>query len=309
MLGDFRSALSAQTKVPAELAGLKSILVTTDFSPASLSVLPLVSMFAKHQGSKVYLVHIIPSQPCPLTFDEVESTERLWRESQREIEDLSKAAELSGIPHESILADGYTAGVISKIVQERDINMVAAVTHGRRGLKRFVLGSVAEEIIRTCPCPVLTVGPHLQTAAPSRKTIRQILYPTDLSGHSLAAAQHVLWLAHEYRAAVTILHVSTPRVAEDADRSQNSVRSKVQARIGPISSLRVAPEFAVVSGDPTSTILQFAKSSGTDMIVLGVREAPAWTAHRLGNIVYKILTQAECPVLTVRGCAQPLRTV
>lgn len=302
MEGDSGSAFSAQTKLPAESSRLRSILLTTDFSPASLSILPLVSMLAKQQGSKVYLVHIIPSQPCPLTFDEIESTEQLWRESQRQIEDLSKSAELIDIPHESILADGYTARVISKIVQEREISMVAAATHGRRGLKRFVLGSVAEEIIRTCPCPVLTVGPHLQSGAPSKRTIRQILYPTDLSKHSLAAAQCVFWLAREFAATVTILHVSTSRRAEDVDRLQNLVRSEVQARLGPTSSLRVTPEFAIVSGNPTSAILQFAKSRGTDMIVLGVREAPAWTAHRLGNVVYEILTQAECPVLTVRGC-------
>jgi len=302
MEANFGSAWAAQSRPPAEFAGLKSILLTTDFSPASLSVVPLVSMLAKQQGSKVYLVHIIPSQPCPLTFDEIESIERLWRQSQRQIEDLSKVPELRDIPHESILGDGDVAGVISKIVRERDISMVAAVTHGRRGLKRFVLGSVTEEIIRTCPCPVLTVGPYLHASTPPKTTIRQILYPTDLSEHSLAAVHCALWLARELTAAVTILHVSGRQVTEDADRLQSLVRNEVQERLGPIPDRRVVPQFAIASGDPASEILQFAKSRGADMIILGVRKGPAWATHRSGNIVYRILAQAECPVLTVRGC-------
>lgn len=298
-----RVSAAVRRKLPAEIAGLKSILLTTDFSPASLSVMPHVGMLAKQQGSKVYLAHVVPSPPCPLTFAEIESNKRLWEEKERQIADLSNVAELFDIPRESILVHGNIASVLSKIVQEREISMVAAVTHGRRGLKRFVLGSVAEEIIRTCPCPVLTVGPHLHADAPRKTTIRHILYPTDLSEHSLAAVQCALWLAREYTAALTILHVGTPQGTESVQSLQNLLRNEVQKRLGPISNLSVVPEFAIVSGEPANAVLQYARRHGADMIVLGVRKAPAWTAHRLGNIVYKVLAEAECPVLTLRGCS------
>lgn len=287
----------------AGFAGLKSILLMTDFSPASLSILPYVSTLARRHGSKVYLMHVIPSQSCPLTMAELESAEHLPHDRQRQITELLNVPELADIPHESILAHGDIARALSQTVHDREISIVATATHGRQGLKRMVLGSVAEVIVRTCPCPVLTVGPHLHTGPPPESSIRRILYPTDLSEGSLAAAHCVFWFAREYSAAVTTLHVCKPAETEIAEHLRALLQSKVRDKVAAVPNLGIEPDFSVVPGNPAGTVLQIAKDRHADMIVMGVRKASAWATHRLGSVAYKILAEAECPVLTLHRCA------
>jgi len=103
------------------------------------------------------------------------------------------------------LGNGDVARVLREFVQNHAADLVVVGTSSRAGLGKVLLGSIAEEIIREAPCPVLTVGP--QVIAEASAGVHSIVYATDFSPRSLRAAEFAVSLAHEYQAHLTLTHV------------------------------------------------------------------------------------------------------
>lgn len=135
----------------------KSILVPVDFEPASLRALDVAREFAGLLGAEVILVHVC--QPPAVAYPEVPPVliANLYQEissaAKKSLDELaSKAGGLR-----SILREGDPAVETERVIDELHPAMVVMGTHGRRGLKRLLLGSVAEHVIRHSKSPVLTV--------------------------------------------------------------------------------------------------------------------------------------------------------
>ena len=88
--------------------------------------------------------------------------------------------------------------MIEAVAQQKEADLIVLGTNGRRGIGKFVLGSVAEEILRRAECPVLTVGPHSPSEAPHDAKFRKIVYATDFGDGSPAAAAYAVALAEEH---------------------------------------------------------------------------------------------------------------
>jgi|SRR5579863_142382 len=205
-------------EIPVDLIKLKQILFATDFSDASLAALPHVAALARHYGSKVYLAHVIEPEAYPsmLRLGPVSGT---FREADHDIQQqlgyLSRSKLLAGVPHETLLLHGELSPVLSEVIRQQSIDLVAVGTHGRGGFKRFLLGSVAEKIFRHASCPVLTVGPRTYKVRGTEAGFRHMLYPTDLSERAGAAARFAISLASEYSAHLTVLHISPDPIVTD----------------------------------------------------------------------------------------------
>ena len=89
-----------------------------------------------------------------------------------------------------------------------DINLFVIGTHGRRGVEKMLLGSIAEEILRCAQRPVLMVGPESSVAPETEARPRRILYATDFSPESEPAMHYACTLAKEYKATLFFLHVA-----------------------------------------------------------------------------------------------------
>ena len=291
-----------ETKPSSAGVALKHILFAVDFSHATPAALSYVAALGRRHGSKVYLAHVIMSEMYP--FLSPEALTQAFEESQRHVKkqlaDLSK--QLEGIPNEPLLGHGEVTDALTEMTKRHDIDLVVAGTHSRRGIRRFVLGSVAEEIFRNSPCPVLTVGPHVARAL-QEISFRHILHPTDLSEESLAAAPYACSLAWEDSARITVLHVlpqisaTYPGVKVLAKALQDEMKKLIPAE----AECRCQRDFEVELGDPVETILKVAKERHADLIVMGVRRAQALASHFEGNVAYRVVASAECPVLTVRN--------
>ena len=94
-------------------------------------------------------------------------------------------------------------------------------THGRRGFKRLLLGSVAETVLHEAPCPVLTVSPHTEAASSDVVTFKRILCPIDFSPSALQALGFALDLARQAGGLVTLLHV-VEWLAEDEPQPRHT---------------------------------------------------------------------------------------
>jgi nucleotide-binding universal stress UspA family protein len=141
---------------------------------------------------------------------------------------------------------------------------------------------------------------------PQGRQISEILYASDLSPESMVAAPYAISLAQEYQAHLTLLHVITPQRTGDLvaphellASSERLLRNMVPAE----AELWCQPEYLVEDGDPSTKILETAQRKGVDLIVLGVRGTANLGAatNLIGATAHKVVSQAICPVLTVRG--------
>jgi nucleotide-binding universal stress UspA family protein len=186
---------------------LKNILYVTDFSPSAGAALPYLPAIATKYGSKVFAVHV--KAPDSYVMVPPENYLALAKSTEEQIkkEAASLHERLGGIPHEILIGEGDTWSLISKVIQEHEIDLLVLGTHRRTGIEKLMLGSVAEMIFRQATCLVLTIGPHASEHGNRHGGLRKLLYATDFTPESLAAAPLELSFAQAHQANLTLLNV------------------------------------------------------------------------------------------------------
>src|ERR1022692_5202219 len=142
--------------------GLQHIVVATDFSAESKRALAHAVTLARRYGAELSLVHAIrpePREPLPLDPTPRE-LDRRRLEAEQKMKQLDKESRLQDLRHHSLLQSGSVWDLLHSILEHDDIDLLVLGTHGRGGLKKLALGSIAEEVLRLAPFPVLTVGPN-----------------------------------------------------------------------------------------------------------------------------------------------------
>lgn len=134
----------------------RRILVPIDFSAGSDAALEMATSLARDSGGSLVLVHV---EIIPLS---AAGGEYLYAMPEPPTEELlakldAVAVPDSHVPVERRLLAGDPADAIVRLAQTEDVDMIVMGTHGRRGLSRLLMGSVAETVVRAAPCPVLTV--------------------------------------------------------------------------------------------------------------------------------------------------------
>lgn len=281
-----------------------NILLTTDFSQASRAALPYVSALARLYGAKVFVAHVLsPEAHLSVPLDRLpHEADPAWRDAWRDTARFLENNPLGNVAHEEILERGSLWDVISSIIAEKQIDLLVLGTRGRQGLRKLVLGSEAEKIYRQAPCPVLTVGPRAGMSGRPHKP-RQILFPTDISESSLRALPYALSLAEENDATLAMLHFVPLVPWQEQEAVAASARARLEALLPEDAKLWCKPEYVVRFEFPVEGVLRFAEERDADLIVMGVRQTAgtALTSHLPWTIASEIVSEAPCPVLTVRG--------
>jgi nucleotide-binding universal stress UspA family protein len=217
-----------------------------------------------------------------------------------------KAPEFSGLNIEPVVRCGVPIEELNKLIREERIQLAIVGTHGRSGFRKLLLGSVAEELCRNLHGPVLTVGPHVTARFKDAREIKNILFATDLSLESGLVFPYLASLAHEYGAGITLLHVLPPEAASNPDLQTlaEPLRKEMERVYLPQISPRCKVEFLIEAGDADEKILARARAINADVIGFGVRGASFLATHFQNTVTYKVMVQAECPVLTCRDMAK-----
>jgi len=265
----------------------------------------------------LHLTHAIPEVSilvkaetvAPDTLDSGYETVR--RDAMERMIELSPA--LGDLPHRVHVRRGSVWDVLSEIVTKEHVDLMVLGTHGRTGLGKLLMGSVAEEILRQARCPVLTIGPRAsgglkQEFLPDGKELaseeiefREIIFATDFSPESVAAAKFAISLAEEFQARLALLHV-----IEEHDRDQPSptewALECLERLVPEDAALWCKPGIVIKFGSPAECILKAAAERNADLIVLGVRPAAhlGIASHLTRGTIHKVVAHACCPVLTVR---------
>lgn len=282
---------------------LKNILLATDFSEFSQAALPYALAVARLYQSKVYVAHVIPPEahlavplePMPLEYD------KNWRMAALHMDTFMGAGPLKDVAHEVLLEQGEFWDVLSDMIKKHEIDLIVLGTHGRGAIRKLLLGSVAEQVVRQAPCPVLTVGPDVAPKVVPQGAFRQILYATDFQPGSVHALAYALALAQSNQAQLVLLHVVPP---EEASRGQPADFTERLAQLLPEEARSWChPELVVESGVPAELILKVAAEKQADLIVMGAR--PVQHVHVATHLAWvttsRVLSHAKCPVLTARG--------
>lgn len=213
--------------------------------------------------------------------------------------------EEGGVTVRSFLAGGDPPAEILRRSQAHPFDWIVMGTHGRQGLERLVLGSVAETVLRRSTVPVLTVRDTARVTATAAPPFRRLICPIDFSAPSLRAFEHALLLADGMGASLTALHVLDPN-----RESGNDVAARVRLR--QIVSAEARAHFRVVEvvscGRVAEKILRLATEDAADLIVMGVHGRGALDVALFGSTTQQIVRHAQCPVLTVSGTAHEART-
>lgn len=136
--------------------GLKKILLATDGSKYSEAAAIKAIDLAKSYGGKLEVISIVEA-PSELYEDSQLAFKKLMEKAKGYAEEIKKQAESSGIKAEAFVKEGKICQVITDFAKERKADMIIMGSHGRRGLKRLLMGSVAERVIGLAECPVLIV--------------------------------------------------------------------------------------------------------------------------------------------------------
>lgn len=142
----------------------KNLLVPTDLSEGAEEALDFACELARSFGAQVHLLHVIgipalgvPELGVALTSTMIDS---MVRENQQALDELAARKSQQASIGQVLLRTGDARDVINQTAKELHADLIVMGTHGRRGVSRALLGSVTETVVRTAPCPVLTVRPH-----------------------------------------------------------------------------------------------------------------------------------------------------
>jgi nucleotide-binding universal stress UspA family protein len=283
---------------------LNRLLVATDFSAASESAFEYAKSITERYRAQMYVAHVIDLDVFDLISSE-SSTELMKEADEQARRKIAGMLTTSGIPSDQchiVITHGVVPEALTGIIRQHEIDLAVVGTHGRRAVKKLLLGSVAEEVFRLSPCPVLTVGPKTAPVAANVK-LQHVLYPVEFAPDPSNAANYAISLAERYGAKLTIMNV-----AEDMRASANRQEDFpipgerwIDDHISRSSGLRSRLYFESGSGQAAEAILSYASNAGVDLIVLGIDwRDPTIAAHLpKSDTAYRLVSGAPCPVLTV----------
>ena len=298
------------------------VLVPLDGSGLAESVLPLLEPILKRADTEVLVLQVAqyPAVPGTAAYVPLVEFEAAAREYVKRV-----AAELTarGIRARGLVRVGPSAVGILEAAEEERVSLVALTTHGRTGLVRWLMGSVAEKVIRSCPAPALVFRSFPKARSRSASLVNaeslapdRILVPVDGSENSLGVVPGAIALARLFSAHVTILRVHEPGETVDAaipvdraggPRPPERTGARPYGEVSVQRALRlfmdagVAAELVETEGDPGSRILETADRAGAKLIALATHGRTGPTRWLLGSVAEKVLRASDLPVLVVRS--------
>jgi len=288
---------------------LRNILYLTDFSEPSEAALPFAASIAREYGAKVHAYHVLIPAAYTYTTPELTAAALEGQEDAALANMQRVGAYLGSLSHETVVERG--TGIwpsLEGAIKDYAIDLIVLGTHGRTGAQKLLMGSVAEEVFRRSHVPVLTIGPSERRGAHRGARFHHVLFATDFTDESLAAAPYALSMAQENEARLTLLYVMREPEKKPFDKAVEDAISSALFRLHEIvpqtAESWCKPEAVVEFGNAADQILKTAKERGADLIVLGVRGSrgvPGAATHLERATAHKIVVHAECPVLTVRG--------
>ncbi len=290
---------------------IRRVLFPTDLSEYAEEALPHAVRLAEVFDAELHLLHVLVLHAATAA----ETIQEFPGESDARAA-LEGAASGAGERVKHAVRRGIAAApTILTYADENDIDVIVMGSHGRRGLRRFFLGSVAEEVVRAGDWPVLIVHRTDDGAAPPE--YRGILAPVDFSERTPFALEHAAALAEKLGAGLRLLHVVEVATYPDfyipvslTSVDVSRVREQAQTRLAELAEslrTRIPVETEVRIGRTIAEIVDAAAEGPCDLIVMPSHGYSGLERALLGSVTEGVLRRAACPVLTLKAFGKDLR--
>ncbi len=298
------------------MAEIKRILLPTDFSKHANQALRHAARLATEFDAELVLLHVVSVfEDDP--YDEAQHFPDM-EAFYTQLEDSARARMAKHAPHfENIETSFETLRSISPadeiltFATKSGIDLVVMGTHGRAAISHFLLGSIAEKVVRHAHCPVVTVA-HQEDTIYDFPKLQRLLVPIDFSDHSKLAVKHAATLAKKFKADIDFLHVVDQRVHPSyyvmgeasllqvfPDIVEKST-AKLEEFVGELLSQKNSGQVYIREGNPHTEIVKFAQEHGADMIVMATHGLSGLEKLIIGSTAEKVVRKATCPTFTVK---------
>lgn len=295
----------------------KRILCPIDFSESSIRSLAYAGALANWYDAQLTVLHVVP------TFDPVQLPGDLGQPvhvvnpvpREQVMDELRRTLERTtlSVAPTLVAESGHVPTTLVDRALSIGADLIVMGTHGRRGFKRLLLGSVTEAVLHEAPCPVLTVPPRAGAAASDTVTFKRILCPTDFSPSSLQALGFALDLARQADGRLTVIHVlewladEEPRMSihfnipEYRRSLEADARERLRMLLAEESQTWAEIDTTLAFGRAYREILRAAETNDADLIVMGAQGRGGVDLALFGSSTQQVVRGAACPVLTVRS--------
>ncbi len=292
---------------------IHNILFARDFSPSAEHAAPLAVRIAHETKALLHVLyaevlHGDPWNPSdhPLSLlDTLKARAREATESQQ-----AETFDPANVRMKHVMVRGIApAPAILDYARDNNIDLIVMGTHGRRGIRRALLGSVAEEVVRHASCPVLTVR-QVARDVPALE-VRTILVPIDFTPHAEQSLREAKALASLFGARLLVFHVVEERlhpafyspVLQSVYDVQPNINAQSLARLKELYYATEGPDapcaFAVRYGIAADEILQYAHECESDLIIMTPHQRTGVDRFLTGSVTETVVRRAPCPVLTL----------
>lgn len=284
---------------------LRKILVPLDGSKTAESVLPYVKYLAKRFGSEVEVLGVgigrKDRRVNRLLGDYIESTTSNLRDEK--------------IEAAPVIIYGSAADKILSYSKQNDSDLIIMATHGRSGVTRWWIGSVADKIVSQAITPVLLIPSKKQKAAQVKKgdvSISKILVPLDGSDTGQAALDHVELVARETNASVHLIQVISPPGAMETSvfgnaewdsffkAMQDTANDYLRSIIDGLKAKGITAKYDIVIGDPAHQIIKSAAKDKVDLVAMSTHGRTGIARWVIGSVADRVLHGARMPMWLVR---------
>jgi nucleotide-binding universal stress UspA family protein len=290
------------------------LLAPVDFSAPSRIALEHAARLAAKSGAELLLLHVLEEADLPVHSAMRSSgfpnlRDEIRKGMQNHMAELRDELVGDKVPSQLLSREGLPSAEIVDTANELGVDTIVIATHGRAGLKRFLLGSTTERVVRMAGCSVLVVRPG---RGADRGDYHKILVPTDFSERSKTALPEAVRLAEAAGGRIMLLHVIAPLPwpVDEALKSdkypllRSELRKSAKERLRELRETAIPKsiksETHIVEGDVEEEIIQFATGHDIDAIVMASEGHRGLKRLMLGSSTERVVRNAPCTVLVAR---------
>lgn len=276
---------------------VKRILVPTDLSEFGALALRYAEELSAVFGAHVTVMHAMEPPfaaiAAELPLADLRTSEELKKEAEQKLRAFVIAHSREAAATEVLVAEGYPATAILETAREIEASLIVLGTHGRRGWRRALLGSVAERVLRESTIPVLTVAPLAQASKEPR--LKLILCPVNFSLIGHKALEEASALAAATGAELIVLHVSEAKSAPPIEK----VQQELDAWVAPAMRSHCRYSQIITHGNAAQRVLDIADEMRADLLVIGAQHRLFADGTVIGTTSERVVRFARTPVLTI----------
>ena len=295
----------------------EKILVPLDGSELAEVALPYAEELAGKLGSEVILLHVCESAQAQYHHMHQLYIQKMVAATKRGAKKYLEKPGDKEITVRSAVLDGHPAERIVDFADEKDIDLIVIATHGWSGIRRWVLGSVADQVVRATKRPVALIrakGIHHHLA--EKGTMNKILVPLDGSKDSEAVIPYAEELASRLRGEVVLLHVvpppspvyavpgetvQIPNTPAEVELLKAHAGSYLEKVANALKDKHIKVKFEVKVGNTGNEIIKLADEVHADLVAMSAHGWSGITRWALGSTTDKVLNAGNTPLLLVRS--------